>query len=154
MTDDRTPTSAVVTRRAALLAAALAGLGAGAIHVAHAAQTPDAAPAAGWVAIRTYQLNADADRAALVAITEAEFVPLLRAQPGFVAFYVLHPDPLTWMAVNMWETEEAAAASGEVARGWVAENVAASIASGPESIDARLDVAAVGMGTPAATPEP
>lgn len=154
ITPPPTPGTSPITRRAALLAAALAGLGGTSARIASAAaQTPETTPAAGWVAIRTYQLNADADRAALVALTEAQFVPLLRAQPGFLAFYVLEPDPLTWMAVNVWETEDAAIASGEVARGWVADNVAASIASGPESIEARLDVAAFRMGGPVATPE-
>lgn len=150
MNDQHAPETVSISRRAALVAAALVGIGGVATRGGiAAAQTPEAMPAAGWVAIRGYQLTAEADRAALVALTEAEFIPLLRAQPGFLAFYVLEPDPLTWMAVNVWETEEAAVASGEVARGWVAEHVAASIASGPETIEARLDVAAVGMGAPA-----
>jgi heme-degrading monooxygenase HmoA len=140
---------AAATRRAAVLAAALAGLGAAAARRA-SAQTPDPERGAGWVAIRTYQLKPEADRATLLLVTEEGFVPLLREQPGFVAFYVLEPDPLTWMAVSVWDSRDAAAASAEVARAWVAENVQASVASGPESLEAGVNL--VAFAGDAATP--
>ena len=140
-----------VSRRGMLLAAALAGLGAAPKTAAQ--EDGGVGEAVTWVAIRTYELKPEADRASLVAKTQAEFVPILAAQPGFVAFYVLAPAPTTWMAVSVWDTAEAAAASNETARAWVAANVLDSVASGPETIEAAVDIAAIGAdaATPATT---
>ena len=103
------PATPGISRRGAVLADALVGLG-GIAPRSVVAQ--DEGPA--WAAIRTYQL--------------------------------------TWMAVSVWETREAATASNETARAWVAANVLEAVASGPETIEAAVEIAAIAAGAGAATP--
>lgn len=144
------------TRRTTVTAALLSILAGAAPGFAVRAIAEDA-PAAGWVALRTYTLKDDADRAALIGLTENGFVPLLRGLDGFVACFILQPNPLTWTSVTVWRDEKASAASLPAVKEWVTANVASSIASGPEGFEGKVDIAAFddALATPAAgTPAP
>lgn len=96
------------------------------------------------MAVRTYRLKPDTDRADLVALSEREFVPVLQGLDGFVAWYVLRPDPLTWSAVTVWRDKAASDAGLAPIRDWVTANVAAQLEGAPESLDGAVNLAAFG----------
>ena len=138
-----------VSRRAAVIATAISAIGVRGLTVR--AQAADAADP--YVTIRVYQLKDTADRAALIADTEASLLPLLETLPGWLGFTVLEPDPLTWFAITEWASKEDSATGGLAIKEWVAEHVADSIASGPESIEATVNITAAPASdaTPAAS---
>ncbi|MGI9254514.1 MAG: hypothetical protein ACR2J8_12265 [Thermomicrobiales bacterium] len=109
---------------------------------------------AGWIAIRSYTFKPDVDRDALIADTEATFLPLLQSLDGFVSYYVLQPDPLTWTAVSIWRDEAASNASLAPIRSWVQEHVAGSVASGPVGVEGARAVIGFGPKEMMATPVP
>lgn len=95
-----------------------------------------------WVTIRSWPLTEDADRTAMLAATEAGYLPLLRSLEGFVAFFVVRPDDRTWTGIAAWRDEAAAAAALPPIREWVAENVADSLAGEPDGVEGSVDLAA------------
>jgi heme-degrading monooxygenase HmoA len=136
-----------LSRRTLLMAA-----GASLLVAPRAASAEDSHSGAGWIAVRSYALKPETDRAALVAETEANFVPLIQGLDGFVSYYVLQPDPLTWTAISVWHDEAASNAALTPIRTWVEENVADRLASGPVGVEGAAAVIGFGPEEMMATP--
>jgi len=137
-----------LSRRAAIrrmgggLAATLAAFG-GRVAIAEDAGTPAASgtPAlpAGtglYAAVRRYQLAKGKSLDELVRLVETGFVPIVRAVPGFVEYYLI-VDAATGaqVSVSIFQSKAAADESTQRAAAWVAANVA-SFNEGPPEVTA------------------
>ena len=142
-------TDAAITRRGALAAAALMLAG----GPAHALAEGNAAAAA-WVQMRSFTLKPEADRQEMIRTLVPKLVPIARRIDGFVAWYVLEPDPRTWLAVTFWRDQAAAeSAHGEI----VAINeqyFLPHVEAYPETVSAAINVAEVLTTANAATATP
>ncbi|MGI9254940.1 MAG: hypothetical protein ACR2J8_14445, partial [Thermomicrobiales bacterium] len=105
------------------------------------ATAADSAGDSGWSAIRSYRLKPDADRAALVALTDEEFLPIVQALDGFSSFAIVRPEPDLWVAVTMWRDQPASESSIATIRQWVKANVMDSVIGSPDSAEGPVDLA-------------
>ncbi|MGI9253339.1 MAG: hypothetical protein ACR2J8_06315, partial [Thermomicrobiales bacterium] len=78
--------SPTLSRRTVVSALAVAPLVGIILRAANAAAAEPVNP--GWVTVRNFTLKPDADRAALVESSRAEFAPVLQDVDGFVAYAV------------------------------------------------------------------
>ena len=72
------------------------------------------------------------DEQEMIAKSRVGILPILKRQPGFVAYGVIVQDGKIF-SVSAWDTENDAKAADDAAKGWVAEN-----------IDAQVETSAVG----------
>ena len=54
-----------------------------------------------------------------------DFVPLIKKQPGFVAYHGIDAGDGHWVSVSIFETEAGAEKSNAIAKEWVKNNIAA-----------------------------
>ena len=103
----------------------------------------DGGPAGGgaWALVRNFRLKPGADRAALVAMTEETYGPLLRQQAGFVSYHVLRPEDDAWTSVTVWRDEAAADAGVAALRPWIEANVLPFVHGEPEGSAGAVEVA-------------
>jgi hypothetical protein len=66
------------------------------------------------------------DEQEIVEKSRAGVLPLLKQQPGFVAYGVIVQDGKIF-SMSAWDTEADAKAADDKARGWVAENIDAQV---------------------------
>ncbi len=83
----------------------------------------DAQPA--YVAIRIYEGVDPENRAEFIQIVNDGFLPIMEAADGFVAYMNGELEDSQWVAISVFDNEEAALASNEQAADFVAESLAA-----------------------------
>jgi heme-degrading monooxygenase HmoA len=66
------------------------------------------------------------DEQEIVEKSRAGVLPLLKQQPGFLAYGVIVQDGKIF-SMSAWDTEADAKAADDKARGWVAENIDAQV---------------------------
>ncbi len=96
-----------------------------------------------FISIRLYEGIDPADQAEIGRIADEGFLPLLREAPGFIGYYLVHTDGEGLAAVNLFETQEQAQASNELARDYVAENLAPLLPNPPQIVEGQIDVSFV-----------
>ena len=74
-----------------------------------------------FASIRRYATD-DPDQ--VIRHCRADFAPLVRNTPGFVAYYVVHAGDGIVATISVFETREGAEASNRLAAAWVSDNVA------------------------------
>jgi prophage antirepressor-like protein len=82
-----------------------------------------------YATIRRYRSSEPEEVRRLV---EASFLPLLRAQPGFVSYSLVHAGNGAMMSVTVFETRAGAEESDRMAAEWVARNVAPLVQGRPD----------------------
>ena len=100
--------------------------------------------ASDFVSIRRYEGIDPADQAEIRRVASEGFFPIIRDAPGFVGYYLLHQDDIL-LAVSLFETQEQASDSNELAREFVAENMAPLLPNPPRIIEGQLDVEHVAL---------
>ena len=80
-------------------------------------------------AVRRYEgITNDAEAARLVG---ESFVPLLEKVPGFIAYYWIDAGNGVMASLSLYESQEGADKSVEIAHAWVAENAPALFPNPP-----------------------
>jgi hypothetical protein len=69
------------------------------------------------------------DEQEVIAKSRVGILPILKQQPGFVAYGVIIQDGKIF-SVSAWDTESGAKAADDTAKGWVAENIDAQVVTG------------------------
>jgi len=82
-----------------------------------------------YASIRRYRTSEPEEIRRLV---EVGFLPLLRTQPGFVSYTLIHAGNGMMVSVSVFETREGADASNRMAAEWVARNVAPLVQGRPD----------------------
>jgi heme-degrading monooxygenase HmoA len=95
-------------------------------ELAHITEASAATPGYGRVAI--FQLKPEVTTQ-LREKTIAEFVPMLRQQPGFIRYVAWQTGPENVIAYTAFATKEQGEASLAATRGWIEANVTPSVAS-------------------------
>lgn len=111
--------------------------GAAALRQSASAQeqaTPVASPGPRFIAVRQYAIADGVTYDEIAAIVEEGYLPILTAQPGFVAHYVTDIGGGGLVAVSIWETEEAANNTTAIAADFVAANLAGNFQGPPEEM--------------------
>lgn len=62
----------------------------------------------------------------------AEFLPIISQTPGFVAYYGIDSGDGTWTSVSIFETQEGAEDSNQLAADWASQNIASLISGAPK----------------------
>ena len=143
-------TDATLSRRSALALTAAAAMFGGASALAAPAGN---AAAASWVQLRSFTLKPDANRADMIATLAPKLLPIARQIDGFIAWYVLEPDPATWLAVTFWRDREAAESAHDEIVSINEEYFLPFVEAYPETISAAINIAEVFV-SGAATPIP
>ena len=102
----------------------------------------DMAPTAAtgvFASIRQYDGLDPAHHAALTQAIGTGFLDIMRASDGFVGYFTLLNDS-SLTAVSLFESAQAAAASNEAARDFVAENLASMLPEKPSITEGEVDV--------------
>jgi len=76
-----------------------------------------------YASINVFSVRAG-DMGAVVALQRDEFVPLLRQQPGFLAFELVRSGDDTGVATLWWASEEARRAATPRLTAWVEQHLA------------------------------
>ena len=109
------------------------------------AQAQDSGSA--FASIRHYDGIDPADQADIGRIASEGFLPIVRGAPGFIGYYLVHSgDEL--VAVSLFDSQEQASASNELARGFVAENMAPLLPNPPRIIEGTVNVESVANDAP------
>jgi hypothetical protein len=98
-------------------------------HIAEVAHITEASPAAPSYGRITVFRFTPGGAAALRERVEAEFVPLLRQQAGFVRYVVFQAGPESAITFTAFASQGEGETAAEVIRGWVERNAAGAIAS-------------------------
>ncbi len=98
-----------------------------------------------FLSIRVYDGVDPADLDELERVTVAGFLPIINASDGFIAYYVLRPLDGSLAAINIFETREQALASNELARDFVAENLAPLLPNPPRIVEGAVNIGFVEM---------
>ena len=96
-----------------------------------------------FISIRIFDGVDPEDRAEIARHSEEGFLPILQASDGFLAYYVAFTDTNEAVAINFFLTPEEAAASNEMARDFVAENMAPLLPNPPRIIEGSVDIGAI-----------
>lgn len=106
------------------LLAALAAIGLGGRVIAQEA-SPVANGAIGrYVVIRTRTVKPDKQHEELVTINETQFVPIIKAIPGFVSYTVIYnAESRAWTAISVYTDKAGADASTQAAADFIANSV-------------------------------
>ena len=101
-----------------------------------------------FVSIRHYDGIDPADQLEIGRVASEGFLPIIRGAPGFVGYYLLHSgDEL--VAVSLFDSQEQASASNELAREFVAENMAPLLPNPPRIVEGTVEIEAVADDVPA-----
>lgn len=102
-----------------------------------------------FVSIRHYAGLDPDGQDELYRLTAEGFLPIIREAEGYIGYYLLHEGENV-VAVSLFESPEQAAASAELAREFVAENLARLMAGPPRTVEGQVDIGFVelldGMG--------
>lgn len=71
--------------------------------------------------IAVYKLQTSADE--VVQRVEAGFLPILRQQPGFVAYELVETGTDSLISISTWQTEEQAEEATKIAAIWTKDNL-------------------------------
>ena len=71
------------------------------------------------LSIRHYKVT---DPKEVTRLVSEKFYPLIRAIPGFVAYYGIETDDGGWASINVFQTEEGAAESNKIGRNFAEEH--------------------------------
>jgi hypothetical protein len=82
-----------------------------------------------YASVRRYKTEAATE---ITRRVNAEFVPIISKTPGFVAYYGIDSGDGTWTSVSIFETQEGAEESNQMAADWADENIAPLISDGPD----------------------
>lgn len=82
-----------------------------------------------YASIRRYRTP---DPEAIRRNVEVGFLPILRKQPGFVSYTLVHAGNGVMVSVSVFETREGADESNRMAAEWVAQNVAPLVQGRPD----------------------
>ena len=98
--------------------------------------------AGGYVVIRSRTLKPDRSGAELLDLIREGFVPLLEATPGFVAYMaVANEETRDQFSIGVYETEEGATESTQIAAEWGAQGAADFVEGDPVVIAGPIDLA-------------
>ena len=101
-----------------------------------------------FVSIRHYDGIDPADQSEIGRVASEGFLPIVRGAPGFIGYYLVHSgDEL--VAVSLFDSQEQASDSNELAREFVAENMAPLLPNPPRIIEGTVEVEAVADDVPA-----
>jgi hypothetical protein len=90
-----------------------------------------------FVTARIYQSIPGTDPRGFVEKARTEFIPMLKALPGFVG-YLWFPTDEGFASVSLYQSEESATEATTAAQSWVAEHLAAYTDAPPEVINATV----------------
>ena len=93
-----------------------------------------------FISIRKYH-STDVDEVARRA--EDSFLPLLRQQQGFIAYYLVNGGDGWFSTISMFETEAGALGSAVLAADWVSTSIAPLLDTAPEELRGETLVAHV-----------
>lgn len=93
-----------------------------------------------FVSVRRYEGLDPADIDELNQYVIEGFLPLIRETPGYIGYYLLPADEGVLVAVSLFETQEQASSSNELARDFVAENLAPLLPNPPQIIEGRVEI--------------
>jgi len=93
-----------------------------------------------FASVRRYEDLDPADMDELNQHVIEGFLPLIRETPGYLGYYLLPADDGVLVAVSLFETQEQASSSNELARDFVAENLAPLLPSPPQIIEGRVEL--------------
>lgn len=93
-----------------------------------------------FASVRRYEGIDPADIDDLNQYVIEGFLPLIRETPGYIGYYLLPADEGVLVAVSLFETQEQASSSNELARDFVAENLAPLLPNPPQIIEGRVEV--------------
>lgn len=82
-----------------------------------------------YASVRRYKTEAATE---ITRRVNTEFVPIISKTPGFVAYYGIDSGDGTWTSVSIFETQEGAEESNQMAADWADENIAPLISDGPD----------------------
>ncbi|MCY3780494.1 MAG: hypothetical protein OXG78_09325, partial [Chloroflexi bacterium] len=103
-----------------------------------------------FISVRHYDGVDPADLAEAERITREGFVPIISGSEGFIAYYVVYPTDGTGVAFSVFETQEQATASAELARDFVQANLLPLLPNPPTIVEGLVDIGFVelldGMG--------
>ena len=100
-----------------------------------------------FVSIRHYDGIDPADQSEIGRVASEGFLPIVRGAPGFVGYYLLHSgDEL--VAVSLFDSQEQASNSNELAREFVAENMAPLLPNPPRIVEGTVEIEAVADDVP------
>lgn len=93
-----------------------------------------------FASVRRYEGIDPADIDDLNQYVIEGFLPLIRETPGYIGYYLLPADEGVLVAVSLFETQEQASSSNELARDFVAENLAPLLPNPPQIIEGRVEL--------------
>ena len=100
-----------------------------------------------WAAVRRYEGITDTDK--MGRLVDESFVPLLEHVPGFVAYYWLDAGDGVMASLSVFEDQDGADKSVEIAHDWVAEHAAEIMPNAPRVTEGHVVATAThGGGTP------
>ncbi|HYH83130.1 MAG TPA: hypothetical protein VEX86_25265 [Longimicrobium sp.] len=88
-----------------------------------------------FASIRRYRIS---DPEQVRRSVEVGFIPILRKQPGFVSYHLVHAGKETMVSITVFQTREGAESSNRLAAAWIAENVAALVQGRPDFTDGEV----------------
>lgn len=84
-----------------------------------------------WASVRTYQMSQPWDDVLEKHLNEG-FLPIVSGAPGFVAYHCLRPSDEVLVSVSVFENEAGAMKSNDMAKDFVAENLAQYLGNPPQ----------------------
>ena len=141
------PVPSVVDRRVVIKAgggalAALAGLRRGAPALAQdpsPVASPDAGELGRYGVVRIRTVKPDQDTQALIADGRSQFLPLVRANPGYALYFVLHNDETRVHATfGVFADKAGADASTEKAKDFIATHAKYFVDPTPQVVDGTI----------------
>ena len=97
-----------------------------------------------FASIRVYEGVDPMDMAEISRRVEAGFLPIISANDGFIAYYLLPADD-TLVAMNLFATEEQANASNAAAAYFVAERLAPLLPNAPRIVKGGVDIGVINV---------
>ena len=85
------------------------------------------------VTIRRYHIHPGATQE-LVEMIREKFVPLIQQTPNFIAYYAIDEGDGDVSAISIFEDEESALASNNLAANWIMQNLSKLISMPPKII--------------------
>ena len=101
-----------------------------------------------FVSIRHYDGIDPADQSEIGRVASEGFLPIMRGAPGFIGYYLVHSGD-EMVAVSLFDSQEQASDSNELAREFVAENMAPLLPNPPRIIEGTVEIEAVADDVPA-----
>ena len=103
----------------------------------------DMEAAGAFASVRVYDGVDAADQSEIQRLVDGVFLPILQEASGFIGYYLIQPDGDMLVAVSLFDSQEQASDSNELAREFVAENLAPLLPNPPRIIEGTVDVESV-----------